>query len=62
MPPVELVAGLILYTSLGLGSSQALDASATKFKKSMAYSGFWLKNSPPHIFSNNCFMAGYIPS
>ena len=29
MPPLELVAGLILSASLGLGLSQALDVSAT---------------------------------
>ena len=29
MPPLELVVGLILSASLGLGSSQALDVSAT---------------------------------
>ena len=29
MPPLELVEGLILSTSLGLGSSQALDVYAT---------------------------------
>ena len=62
MPPLELVVVLILSTSLGLGSSQALDASTTYFRKSIASSGFLLKKSPPHIVSNNCFMAGDIPS